>query len=111
MEVLACATAQQLRRNCENFLKDEQGRRIPSRPPVLLQEPLRGGTLPQLVGNLALPVQTERELSRYKYFVISQTLFCRLINTSELYTSSASLHSGGTMPKMSFAPMKEEMSR
>merc|ERR1719458_1065239 len=35
----------------------------------------------------------------------------RLINTSELYTSSSTLHSGGTMPKMSFAPMKEEMSR
>merc|ERR1719460_2186356 len=34
-----------------------------------------------------------------------------LINTSELYTSSSTLHSGGTMPKMSFAPMKEEMSR
>ena len=73
MEVLECATAQQLRRNCENFLKDEQGRRLPSRPPVLLQEPLRGGTLPQLVGNLALPVQTERELSRY--------VLCHLLNS------------------------------
>ena len=73
MEVLECATAQQLRRSCENFLKDEQGRRLPSRPPVLLQEPLRGGTLPQLVGNLALPVQTERELSRY--------VLCHLLNS------------------------------
>lgn len=34
-----------------------------------------------------------------------------LINTSELYTANSMIHSGGTLPKMSFAPMKEELSR
>merc|ERR1719232_1446433 len=34
-----------------------------------------------------------------------------LINTSELYTTNSMIHSGGTLPKMSFAPMKEELSR
>jgi len=34
-----------------------------------------------------------------------------LINTSDLYTTNSMLHSGGTLPKMSFAPMKEELSR
>ena len=37
-----------------------------------------------------------------------------MINTSELYASngqSVSLASSGTLPKMSFAPMKEELSR
>merc|ERR1719233_1810880 len=34
-----------------------------------------------------------------------------LINTFELYTTNSMIHSGGTLPKMSFAPMKEELSR
>jgi len=34
-----------------------------------------------------------------------------LINTSDLYTTNSMIHSGGTLPKMSFAPMKEELSR
>lgn len=37
-----------------------------------------------------------------------------MINTSELYASNGqavSLASSGTLPKMSFAPMKEELSR
>ena len=37
-----------------------------------------------------------------------------MINTSELYANNGqavSLASSGTLPKMSFAPMKEELSR
>ena len=35
----------------------------------------------------------------------------RLINTSELYTSNGQGNASGTLPKMTFAPMKEELSR
>ena len=35
----------------------------------------------------------------------------RLISTSELYSTGATVSSGGTLPKMSFAMMKEENSR
>jgi len=34
-----------------------------------------------------------------------------LINTSDLYTSTNSVATGGTLPKMSFVPMREEASR
>ena len=34
-----------------------------------------------------------------------------LINTAQLYTSASNIASGGTLPKMSFTPMKEEASR
>jgi hypothetical protein len=34
-----------------------------------------------------------------------------LINTSELYSTGMSVYTSGTLPKMSFAPMKEEASR
>jgi len=34
-----------------------------------------------------------------------------LINTSELYTSNGQGNASGTLPKMTFAPMKEELSR
>ena len=68
-----------------------------------------GGTL-HLQLERALQVQIERMSQKCKK-CFSTNFPNRLINTSELYTSSSTLHSGGTMPKMSFAPMKEEMSR